>query len=490
MTAILGSAAFVVGLVVGWPAPYAMACVAMVAVMLRRERWLVLAVVVACAAAGDQRGSALMSRPVFDGSVGGPQAGTVAGYARRYGESQRFVMTVNGTDVCTTAEGRLSLGRGDVMEFDGVVRPRSAESPDRLPALLQLGCGGSVFAANVRVVERGDGPRRWIDDQRRNLVDWFSATVPGNEGVLLAGLVVGDDSDLSFDAKEDFLALGMSHITAVSGSNLALLTFLLLRPGAKRRAWAIEGFLLSGLWFYVLLAGAGPSTIRAGLTATLAVVAMRSGRKPELLSIACLVAAGQVGVEPHLIDNLAYRLSTIAMLVMISTLAGRPGERIVDKYVSLVLCTTAIQLATLTFVPQRDQAILAGIVANVLTAPLVALAFGFALAASILQIVSPEIGEAMATVAALPAASILGVIEWIGGSWLARLRPSAIEALPLNAVRAILITAVITVFGRHARRGIGDARVIAGTLGPEERAIWAAAMAGGALGLVVLLLWR
>lgn len=490
MTAILGSAAFVAGLAFGWPVPYALASLALVAVLCRRDRLVVASVMVVCAVAGDLRGTSVVERAAILESVDGAHEGAVARYSRHYGDSQRFTVRVNGFDVCATAEQRLNLGRGDIISFVGTIEPRASQAPGRLAALIQLGCDGSVAAAEIRVIDRGEGVRRWIEDRRRRLVDWFSATVPGDEGVLLAGLVVGDDYDLSFGAREDFLDLGMSHITAVSGSNLALLTWLLLRPGAKRRAWGLEAVLLSGLWFYVLLAGAGPSTVRAGLTATLAVAAKRSGRKPELLSIACLVAAGQVGVEPQLLDNLAYRLSTIAMLIMITTLAGRPGEGAVQKVMSLTLCSVAIQLATTTFVPQRDQAILAGIVANVLAAPLVALAFALALVAAVLQPISESVATAVATVGELGTGAILDLASAISGSRLARMRPSPVDRLPLNLLRALLISGIVTVFGRHVRRGIGDVWRGVMAMSGNERAVWAGAGVGVLAGAVGILLLR
>lgn len=490
MTAVLGSAAFVAGLAFGWPVPYALACLAVVAVLLRGERWLPLAVLVACAAAGDLRGSAVVDRLELAAPVDGPHRGTVRDYSRHSGDSQRFTVAMDGYEVCATAGEGPRLGRGDVIEFAGRIEPRRTLEPGRLAALVQLGCAGSTFATDIRVVERGDGIRRWIDDRRRSLVDWFAATVPGDAGVLLAGLVVGDDSDLSFESREAFLDLGMSHITAVSGSNLALLTWLLLRPGARRRAWGVEAVLLAGLWFYVMLAGAGPSTLRAGSTATLAVAAKRTGRKPELLSIASLVAAGQVALQPQLIDNLAYRLSTIAMLVMITALAGRPGEGTVQKVASLALCTTAIQLATLAFVPQRDQAIVAGVVANVLAAPLVALAFALGVAAAVVRQVNESLAAAVAVVAELPAGLLLDLTAFVSGSRLARVRPGAVDGLPLNVVRTVLIVVVVTVFGRHARRGVGDAVEGLRAMPGWERWVWAGAGLGAAAAAVGVLLLR
>jgi len=75
--------------------------------------------------------------------------------------------------------------------------------------------------------------------------------VPGDAGVLLSGLVIGDDDAMSFETREQFYNLGMSHITAVSGSNLALLTWLLLRAWSGRRPIVVGG---TGLYLRAALA--------------------------------------------------------------------------------------------------------------------------------------------------------------------------------------------------------------------------------------------
>ena len=492
MTAILGSAAFVAGLAFGWPVPYALACLAVVAVVVRPLRWILLVIVVACAAVGDLRGSAVVD-------VAGPPAevgwyeGNITTYANRNGPRQRqsiVVEATNGSKLCVRTTLDLTLGRGDSIIVTGDLRFLESHAPSRRAALGQIGCVATVEDGSVRVLRQGDGFRRRLDDRRQSLSEWFRRTIPGDRGVLLSGLSIGDDNSLQPATLDRLYNLGMSHITAVSGSNLALLTWLLIGRGTRRRLLAVDLTTLGVLWLYVFLAGAGPSTVRAGLTATLCVLVARTGRRPDLLSIACLVAAGQLAVDPSLIDNLAYRLSTIAMLVMISTLTGRPGGGWLSKVKLLLACSVAIQVGTLAFTPRADQAVLAGVVTNVLAAPLVGLTFLLAMTSALLHQVSDPAASAVATVAELPAQLILGLMGWMDGSWLADQNPDVLGWLPLVIVRGVLLAGVVAVFGRHARRGTAD--VWAGAAGLElgERWVAAGAGAGTAAGVVAVLLLR
>ena len=491
MTAIFGAAAFVAGLAFGWPVPYALASLAVVAVALDGRRMGLLAVVVACAVAGDLRGTDALDIVRPSGSEVGPYEGTILTYARRTEHRQNLQMeTTTGLHLCIQTDLALRLGRGDVVQVDGVLRPLDVYAPTRRAALRALGCVGTIDGAGIDVLRQGDGFRRRLDDERQAIAGWFSATVPGDRGALLSGLVIGDDDALTFETRQQFYNLSMSHITAVSGSNLALLTWLLIGRGPRRRPILFDLGALAALWLYVFLAGAGPSTVRAGLTASLCVVVVRAGRRPELLTIACLVAAGQVALDPSLIGSLAYRLSTIAMLVMISTLTGRSTGGWWDKVRLLVACSVAIQLGTLPFTPSSDQAILAGVITNVLSAPLVGLAFTLGLVTAVVQPVSEPVASAVAIVAELPTALILGLIGLMDGSVVARWRLDGLGSLPRDIVRAVLLAGVALVFGRHARRGTRDIWARARAAEHMERWRWVGVGGGAAVGVVAVLLLR
>jgi len=150
----------------------------------------------------------------------------------------------------------------------------------------------------------------------------------------------------------------------------------------------------------------------------------------------------------------------------------------------------AIQLATLPFVPNPNQAIVAGVVANCLAAPLVGVAFGLGMVAAALRPISEAAATAVVVVAELPTGLILDVIKIVDGSQLARLRPGTLGWAPLLLVRATLIALVTIAFGRHARRETGDVVRRLRGMGTDDQAVWASVAAGAALGVVGVLLSR
>jgi competence protein ComEC len=134
------------------------------------------------------------------------------------------------------------------------------------------------------------------------------------ERVLVPALVDGDDAGMPDAAVAAFRTCGLTHLLAVSGSNLTLvLAFLMLLARwcrVRARGLAFVGAL--GVVAFVLLARAEPSVLRA---AAMGVVAMAGLSTPDpargvrSLSVAVLVL---VLVDPWLARSVGFLLSSLA----------------------------------------------------------------------------------------------------------------------------------------------------------------------------------
>src|SRR2546430_12498173 len=94
-------------------------------------------------------------------------------------------------------------------------------------------------------------------------------SLPPREGGLLLGLLLGDTSRLDPTVDEDFRATGLSHLTAVSGENLAMFLAPVLGLAMWLGAGRVTRFLvgLASTGFFVLLTRAEPSVLRAAVMA-------------------------------------------------------------------------------------------------------------------------------------------------------------------------------------------------------------------------------
>lgn len=306
---------------------------------------------------------------------------------------------------CVTALVVPLVGRGDAVAFTGAMRTADELSVPSAAALQRQGCAVRVSAIGLERLSRGSGLRARLDSLRRRLTSELQRLAPGDAGSLAAGLVTGDDASLSKASQEAFYLTGTSHITAISGSNLALFVGFLAATGSaagvtRRLVWQLA--MASIIWGYVLMVGANPPAVRAGLVATMAILAIRTGRKPDLLTLAVLVAAAQAMIQPQNLGSLSYRLSTAAGLGLLLALGDDRPEKMLGWVWRLISVSCAANLATAPVLlasvglPFPPRAVLT----NVAIAPIVDLLFPLSLAAGIAALIDPAL--------ALPLAPLVG----------------------------------------------------------------------------------
>jgi competence protein ComEC len=162
-----------------------------------------------------------------------------------------------------------------------------------------------------------------LDTVRARAQAALEVGMPPREAALAQGFVLGQDDRLDAETVDQFRRSGLSHLLAVSGQNVVLLT-LLAAPVLAALGLSIKGrllFLLALIAIYVPLAGAGPSIQRAGVMGAAAVVATIAGR-PGSRAFALLAAAAvTLAINPRASGDVGWQLS-FAAVVGIFALAG------------------------------------------------------------------------------------------------------------------------------------------------------------------------
>ena len=310
------------------------------------------------------------------------------------GRFQRFIAQASpagaGEPVraCIIGPAAPLVGRGDRVAFTGDVKTLAEVAVPTRDFLVREGCAVSISTRDLVLLDRGTGLLATLDRFRQRATHRLQRLVPGDAGALASGLVTGDDAALSPETRDAFYLTGTSHVTAVSGSNLALFVGFFATAGAaagwmRRLAWQLS--TIAVVWTYVLMIGASPPAFRAGLVATLSIFAIRVGRKPDLLTLAALVAAAQVLIRPQDAGSLSYRLSTAAALGLLLALgADRPpsawdwARRAAVATCAANLATAPVLLATVGLpFPFRS------LIANVAIAPLIDLLFPLSMVAAL-----------------------------------------------------------------------------------------------------------
>lgn len=130
---------------------------------------------------------------------------------------------------------------------------------------------------------------------------------PADTAAFFRALMLGDKTEL-YEDDALYLSLsraGLMHMVAVSGMHIAFLVGMLRQLLGNTRKASLLSVLL--IWCFVLLTGASPSALRAGLMQTLVLLAPLFGREDDpptsllfalaLILLANPFAAGSVGLQ-------------------------------------------------------------------------------------------------------------------------------------------------------------------------------------------------
>lgn len=275
------------------------------------------------------------------------------------------------------------------------------------------------------------------------------APLPPDARGLVPGLVIGDTSLTPPDLTEAMRATGMTHLSAVSGSNVAIVmggvAVLLARVGAPRR-WRTP-LVLAALGAFILLCRPEPSVLRAGVMGSVGLLALTSGRRRASLPALAAAVVVLLCVDPWLATSYGFALSTLATLGLV--LWARPwGEgmaRLLPARLGIVGRAAAIPLAAQVvcgpvIVLIQGSITTVAVVANLLAAPLVAPTTLLGVVAACIAPVSVEGSRVVCWLAAGPA-WLLGQIA----RWAARLPYGTVEWVDGPAGAWLLLAATLVV---------------------------------------------
>ncbi|MFC4072383.1 ComEC/Rec2 family competence protein [Actinoplanes subglobosus] len=138
--------------------------------------------------------------------------------------------------------------------------------------------------------------------------------LPDDSGGLLPGLVVGDTSRLDPALEEDFRTTGLTHLTAVSGTNVAIVLGVVLFVVRRLRAGPVLCAVLCAIALagFVILARPSPSVIRAAAMGAIGLIGLASGRSRAAVPALAAGAAVLLVVDPELAADAGFALSVMA----------------------------------------------------------------------------------------------------------------------------------------------------------------------------------
>lgn len=242
------------------------------------------------------------------------------------------------------------------------------------------------------------------------------APLPAEPGGLLPGLVIGDTSRLDPAVAEDFRATGLTHLVAVSGSNVALVLTVVLFVARWCRAgpWLAAGTGAVALVGFVILVRPEPSVVRAAAMGAVGLLALATGRaRSAAPALAAAVVFGLL-IDPGLAVDPGFALSVLATGAIV-LLAPRWRDALRTRGVPPVIAEAlavpaAAQLACAPLIAALSGSVsLAAVPANLLAVPAVAPATLLGVAATLIYPLWSDGGEFLAWCASWPARWLVAV---------------------------------------------------------------------------------
>lgn len=347
------------------------------------------------------------------------------------GAQVRFRATLTGLDdqlglsvpvVVFTAAAGAAPEIGDEIELTGTLA--ATEPGDAATALLFARDGFTPLAAAP-----------WWLDWANGLRHGFAAAaerLPGEGAGLLPGLAIGDTTAVDGGLDTAMKTSALSHLTAVSGANCAVVLALVLGLAAALglgRTWRVVAGLavLAG---FVVLVTPEPSVLRAAVMATVVLLTGSIGRPGRGLPVLALTVLGLLITDPWLARNYGFALSVLATLglLVLSGPLSRRLRRWLPAPISAVLAIPlAAQLACQPVLVLLSPTLPAyGVPANLLAAPAAPVATIVGLVACLVLPWLPGLAVPLVWLAWLPSTWIAAVAEaasglpgsrlpWLGG---------------------------------------------------------------------------
>jgi competence protein ComEC len=334
--------------------------------------------------------------PVRDAVVvvtGQPSGGH--GLAAVRGAGETVVLSVPG----------IVLEEGGIYHVDGRLQPLDAVVRDYYAT---QGAHLELHATDaVRTGRRGGVWGRADALHRAALQRLGVGPSPSAPRALVAGIALGDIGGLPAATKAQLRSSGLYHLVAVSGQNVALvIAFTLVCLGAvgvigvPARLGALAITLT-----YVLVTGAGPSIVRAGVAGVLVAAAWLGSRVVSRWHLLACGAMVVLGLDPLELFDPGFQLSfsaVVAIFIVAPSLRGALGQA---AAVSVACTVVTAPIVWWHF----GRATPLAIPANLLALPAVAPILWLALVAMLARLVWAPLATPLLGLADLLAAYVLAV---------------------------------------------------------------------------------
>lgn len=257
-------------------------------------------------------------------------------------------------------------------------------------------------------------------DKLRESVD---SSLSPPQSSLLGSMMLGEKEEkdrMSYDLKQKLNRSGTRHITAISGMNVMILAHMLIGLGLILGMWRGQAFYfaLATIILFIIMVGAPPSAMRAGIMGAILLFAEKIGRLSQAQRLLIIAAVIMLAANPLLLKfDIGFQLSFLATLGIaklspwfIEKFSWIPKKLELRNVVAMTFPAVIFTAPVLAY--SFGQISLISFFTNILIVPVLGLVLALGFFAGILGIIFEPLGQVAFWPVWLFLTYVYKIIDW------------------------------------------------------------------------------
>jgi len=175
----------------------------------------------------------------------------------------------------------------------------------------------------IEIISRGNGNivQNALFFIKEKFLEKMNFVINTPENLLMGGLILGEKSAFDESMRQSFVNTGTIHIVALSGYNVTIVAEWIMKLFAQvpymPKNFGIGTGILA-IFLFIIMTGGSSTAIRAGIMATLVLIARATGRNYDVTRALILAGVLMIILNPFLlVFDVSFQLSFIATIAVI-----------------------------------------------------------------------------------------------------------------------------------------------------------------------------
>src|SRR3989344_1722670 len=240
--------------------------------------------------------------------------------------NQKLVIKTKETKILVTTSVGNNYSYGDEVVFKGKLeKPQNfiTDQGKEFDYVNYLRKDGIFYVMNypeIKIISQGNGNfiKSILFSIKNKFLEKINLSIRSPENLLMGGLILGEKASFSEELRKSFIDTGTIHIVALSGYNITIVAEWFMKLFAFLPKNLGIGMGMFAIFLFIIMTGASSTALRAGIMATLVLVARATGRNYDVARALVLAGVFMILLNPFiLVYDISFQLSFISTVAVI-----------------------------------------------------------------------------------------------------------------------------------------------------------------------------